>query len=322
MYKPVENNIWTGRSDTIEGRLGFRWHQIIEVVDLNIEQLPSLEENKKGIAILGFACDEGVRRNKGRTGAKDGPLVWRKISSSLANHFDDQTRIFDVGDIICNDANLEAAQTELRELVDEINSKGYFVFVIGGGHEVAFPHYVGIRKSLPTNKVLGIINIDAHFDLRLPSPEASSGTPFYQIAKYCNETEHTFSYFIAGIQRSGNTKALFKRADELGVTYMLSSEINYPASPSDYHQLETFIKEVDFIYLTICMDVFDISFAPGVSAPSAMGIQPEVASEIISRIKKSGKLVTANIAELNPSLDQDDKTARLASKLAFEILTD
>ncbi len=320
MYKPVEKNIWTGRTDTNEGSLGYRWHQIIEVVDLNTEQLPPLEENEKGIAILGFACDEGVRRNKGRTGAKDGPQAWRKTSSNLANHFDDQTRIFDVGDVICDNTDLEGAQTELQEMVYKINSKGYFVFVIGGGHEMAFPHYAGIRKSLPSNKALGIINIDAHFDLRLPDPKASSGTPFYQIATLCQETGSDFRYFVAGIQQSGNTKALFNRADEMGVEYLLSSELNEWNLSSVFKKLEAVIEDLDFVFLTICLDVFDISNAPGVSAPSAMGIRPEIASKIISSIKKSGKLITANIAELNPSLDQDNKTARLASKLAFEIL--
>jgi formiminoglutamase len=61
---------------------------------------------------------------------------------------------------------------------------------------------------------------------------------------------------------------------------------------------------------------------PGVSAPSASGIQAVVASEIILKCKKSGKLITADIAELNPSLDHDNKTARLAAQLSFEILTD
>jgi len=322
MYKPLDSNIWNGRKDTDEGRLGYRWHQIIETVDLNVAEIPALDINEKGIVLIGFACDEGIRRNKGRVGAKDGPLAWRKVSSNLANHFEDQTRIFDAGDVVCDDGNLESAQNELEEMIRKIYGSGYFVFVIGGGHEVAFPHFTGIRSILPTNKVLGIINIDAHFDLRLPESQSSSGTPFYQISQYCHNNEHEFRYLIAGIQKSGNTKALFQRADGLRVNYILSNELN-SLDISDYNkQLDDFIRGVDFIYLTICLDVFDISHAPGVSAPSASGIQAVVASEIISKCKKSGKLITADIAELNPSLDYDNKTARLAAQLAFEILTD
>jgi hypothetical protein len=58
-----------------------------------------------------------------------------------------------------------------------------------------------------------------------------------------------------------------------------------------------------------------------VSAPTANGILPGMAIELINKIAQSGKLVAADIAALNPSLDRDEKTSRLASKLAMEILT-
>ena len=80
--------------------------------------------------------------------------------------------------------------------------------------------------------------------------------------------------------------------------------------------------DVDMIYLTICLDVFDVSYAPGVSSSSAIGLRPDIALIFIKEIAKSGKIISANIAELNPSLDQNDKTAKLAAKLTYEILTD
>ena len=79
---------------------------------------------------------------------------------------------------------------------------------------------------------------------------------------------------------------------------------------------------MDYIYLTICLDVFDISFAPGVSAPSAIGLHPNITLNLIKEIVGSGKLISADIAELNPLVDQDNKTSKLASKLAYEIITD
>ena len=186
---------------------------------------------------------------------------------------------------------------------------------------MAFPHFMGIRNSIQKDKTIGIINIDAHFDLRLPEDSASSGTPFYQIATYCQANQIPFHYLVAGIQPSANTKALFKRAEDFGVTHIPISDITTNSLERKLSTIVQFIDCVDHVYLTICLDVFDISVAPGVSAPSAIGLQPQIALEIISKIVASGKLITADIAELNPSLDQDDKTAKLASKLVFEILT-
>jgi len=322
MYVAPNKKGWLGRIDENEGDLGLRWHQKIVFVDLNNETLPELKKNEKGIAFIGFKCDEGIRRNKGRIGAKDGPEWIRKACSNLANHFEDHTSIIDVGDITCEDNDLETVQEEFQKLVSKINSHGYFVFGFGGGHEIAFPHYLGLLNSNSKNKTIGIVNIDAHFDLRLPEDKATSGTPFYQIALYSQEKGIPFNYFVVGIQKSSNTQALFKRANEFGVHYIYSHDLKEQNLHLQKEKLKQFIRQVDTVFLTICLDVFDISVAPGVSAPSVIGLQPSLALELINEIVDSRKLISANIAELNPSVDQDDKTSKLASKLIFEIITD
>ncbi len=63
---------WTGRIDGTDPDL-LRWRRVITVTDLLQTPLPVLQPGQKGIALLGFACDEGVRRNKGRAGAAKDP---------------------------------------------------------------------------------------------------------------------------------------------------------------------------------------------------------------------------------------------------------
>lgn len=322
MYNPTSNNTWQGRVDQNEGDLGLRWHQRIKQINLNSEKLPELIGDEKGIVIIGFSCDEGVRRNKGRTGANEGPESLRLACCNHADHFRQSTIIFDCGDVVCPDHDLEGAQNELKKLISIIRSKDYSPFVFGGGHEVAFPHFMGLFDSTPKEKQIGIINIDAHFDLRIPESGSSSGTPFYEISKLCQDNLRPFNYFCIGIQKSANTQALFERADTLGVEYILAKEIKESSIHDHINQVKNFIEKVDCIYLSICLDVFDISFAPGVSAPSVIGLYPNITLDLIKEIVGSGKLISADIAELNPSLDQDTKTSKLASKLAYEIITD
>ena len=62
---------------------------------------------------------------------------------------------------------------------------GHFPLVLGGGHEVAFGSWSGLNRHLGGNGKVGIINLDAHFDLRMKQELASSGTPFFQIAEQC-----------------------------------------------------------------------------------------------------------------------------------------
>ena len=61
-----------------------------------------------GVALIGFAVDEGVRRNAGRVGAAHGPDVARKALANLA--WCGQRPVYDSGDIACQGTDLEGAQ--------------------------------------------------------------------------------------------------------------------------------------------------------------------------------------------------------------------
>ena len=63
MFKPADMKLWQGRIDSEESTPSPRWHQVINAAE---EINP-----QESIALLGFCCDEGVARNKGRRGAKD-----------------------------------------------------------------------------------------------------------------------------------------------------------------------------------------------------------------------------------------------------------
>ena len=182
--------IWQGRFDGEEPL----YHRVFQRV--------CLENNYDTISINdfvlhGFAVDEGVKRNNGRVGAIDAPDVIRKNCSNFPVVNPD-FNLKDFGNITCDDGNLEKAQNDLAEKVQVVFQKGGKSIVFGGGHEIMFAHYSGIKKAFPDKKI-GIINIDAHFDNREIDPEAgpSSGTGFWQIAQ-----EGTIHSLHIGIQRN------------------------------------------------------------------------------------------------------------------------
>ncbi len=74
------------------------------------------------------------------------------------------------------------------------------------------------------------------------------------------------------MSRASNTPALFERADKLGVWYVEDKAFS-PLSLKDHlTQLQHFIDDCDYLYLTIDLDVFPAASAPGVSAPAARGV--------------------------------------------------
>ena len=320
-YKPTDDEVWKGRVDSESNFDAFRWHQWVKTIDLRNDLIPY--DGKLGFAFIGFCCDVGVERNKGREGTANGPLSIRKELVNLPCWFTKDVKLFDAGNILCEDCTLEEAQEELSKAVEKILSLNLFPIVLGGGHEVAFGHYNGILNYLlktDEKPSLGIVNFDAHFDLRPYPNGGTSGTMFRQIADICKYRELDYSYLCIGIQKRGNTVDLFKTADSLGVKYILAKDVANNSHWNVLDEIDDFISSKDHIYMTICTDVFSSAFAPGVSAPQPLGLDPERVLKFIKYILKSNKAISFDIAEVSPRFDQDNTTANLASTLIFSVV--
>lgn len=312
-YQPAHQIYWTGRKSNPDIGKQY-WYQEIELSDINTLH----NDTSIDIGLIGYVCDEGVRRNLGRTGAQQGPRVLRERLAKLPIHFDTK-RVADFGDVICIDEDMEGCQKAFSEVIRQLITKGIFPIAIGGGHDMAYAHFMGIRNAIKhtEKKKIGIINFDAHFDLRPVETKSNSGTPFNQIISELKKQEETVDYFAIGIQRQSNTKELFDIAKSNQVDFA----INYDCESSSAElqnlkeRLIPFIEKNDYLYITIDMDGFSSAYAPGVSAPSPLGFTPYFVFKMLQFLFDSNKVISCDIAELNPTLDRDYVTANLAAKL-------
>lgn len=309
MYKLAEQKLWTGRIDDESDANSYRLHQII--------QFDQNDKNPEAhtFHIIGFECDEGVRRNKGRTGASAGPDAIRKQLAPLPYHFPSDFCLKDSGSIVCEDREMEKAQAELGHHVCNILRSDSIPLILGGGHETLYGHYLGVRKYIGEDKSLGVINIDAHFDLR-KDQTPSSGTMFRQILESDNQAD----YLCLGIQEFGNTKALFNKADELSCQYILADDLVTNNFQETDKVINDFAKKHDYILLTLCTDSIISYAAPGVSAPSPFGLEPKTVKTLIQSITAQKNLLSFDISEVNPSLDEGNKTVKLAAYMVAEVM--
>lgn len=281
---------------------------------------PFTREVTGGSTIVGFSSDEGVRRNHGRVGAAGGPNAIRGMLARLPVHR--MIPIFDAGDIECLDGDLEAAQEKLASYLAMLLGHGALPVVLGGGHEVAYASFLGLAKHLGdrlTSTDILVINLDAHFDLRV-AEQPNSGTPFRQIAELCTSQGVNFRYLCVGVSELANTSALFARADALGVEYWVDEDVSKISLKTLREELRARISRVHKVYLSIDLDVLPGAVAPGVSAPAARGIALEIVEELVDEVLSSGRLALADIAEMNPAFDFDDQTARVAARLAYRLM--
>ncbi len=316
-YKPADMDQWTGRTDDLKDRDSFRWHQIIRPLMLDEEFSPPAS-GKIHFCFLGFCCDRGISNNHGRTGSAAGPLSIRKQMCNLPVNFPEEIKLWDAGDIYYCGRNLEKAQKRLTQEVERIMGAGFFPIVLGGGHELAYGHYTGLLNSM--KEPPGIVNMDAHFDLRPYSSEASSGTMFRQIYDDLLTRKEQFSYLCLGIQSCANTKALFRTAEETGTEYLMAMDIKNSPITSLSKKLTAFIDRNSSIYMTLCADVISSAFAPGVSAPQPFGLDPETVVTIVKQVAATGKLKAFDIAEVSPRFDSDNITSRLAAVIIFALI--
>ena len=312
-YRITKPSIWTGRKSDQQLYL----HEKVDFIDLDKE---NLKPSKNNIAIMGYACEEGVKRNQGRIGSFDGPDAIRKQLAKMPNHLNSEVLLTDVGNVQCLNGDIEGAQLQLDHYVTSILSSDALPILLGGGHDMAYPHYSGIKRYLNKNQSIGIINFDAHFDLRNNDKGNNSGTPFYQIAKDCQKDSSTFNYLCLGIREDANDKVLFEIARELGVHYIANQDFSRSSAKHVVNKLLDFVSEVDHIYTTIDLDGFSSAFAPGVSAASPIGFAPPMVLETLQMIIDSKKLISLDIAEMNPKYDRDDQTAKLAASLVHFVM--
>ncbi|MBH0085663.1 formimidoylglutamase [Psychrobacter sp. SCQQ22] len=322
IHTPADMTQWIGRAEPFETARARYWYQLAQPYEA------------QHIGLIGFACDQGVRRNQGRIGARAAPPLIRRafatlpVIADLQQRFDGQlsTLLGDAGDIHCDDndgfaeSTLEQAQIKYADAVSNVIKQGGLSIGLGGGHAIAYGSFLGLWQTLESQKnadvapTIGIINFDAHLDIR-QSDVATSGTPFRQIAEHLDAHDQPFHYCCIGVSRFSNTAALFDRAEQLGVQVISDEDCHYQPWDTLTDRVKNFVDQVDIIYLTIDMDCLPSSVVPGVSAPAAFGIELGFVERMVRTIMTSGKVKIADIAEINPTFDIDSRSCKVAARL-------
>lgn len=290
---------WHGRVDAEDGPAGTRWHQALKPL-----------EAKPSLVFLGFPCDLGVAANQGRAGAAEGPAALRLAMSNLPAW--DGLEIADAGDVPVD--SVASAQNDYSRRAAAVMQYGGLVCGLGGGHEISFASASALMLACPAGR-LGILNLDAHFDLR--KGESTSGTGFTEALAAAASRRSSLSYLAAGISRTSNTQALFDAAISSRVGWIEDHALSAWNWRDSLASIHTWLASVDHLYLSIDLDVLPASIAPGVSAPAARGVSLEVIEELTSVACQSGKLRIMDVAELNPAYDIDGRTARTAARLIW-----
>lgn len=245
--------------------------------------------------------------------------------------------VVDVGNVK-KQADIAATHDALALTVRECLEAGAeLVFVIGGGHDFSYGSYAGHAAARGPG-LIPAVNLDAHFDLRpVVDGVITSGTPFFRIIENLPEAIAGGAALIAlGLQRERNPSSLYDYAMSHGVSAIeylpLLQRWRQVASGREVTPLEHLLDHLDFcshlgwnrahgsLHLSLDLDVFASSLAPGTSAATPFGVSLEDLGPVLSFIGRTRMCRVFDIAELCPPRDQGEQTAKLAASLVFKTI--
>jgi formiminoglutamase len=261
------------------------------------------------VVLLGCPQDEGVRRNGGRIGAKLAPTEIRRAFYKLPLY--EKVSLFDAGDTLIQ-KTLEKTHDTHTEIVDEILRDGKILVVLGGGNDISYPDCKGLQKNF---KDILAFNIDAHFDVRADEP-ANSGTPYRQLLE--EKILSPKNFFEIASQRHSNSIVYEKYLRKKGVQIKRLDALREKGVEKTL--LKLLEEKADALFWGMDMDAVRSADAPGVSAPSPVGLTAEEAIQIATLAGEDKRSRLFEITEVNPLFDIDAHTAKLAALLMWHFL--
>jgi arginase len=215
---------------------------------------------------------------------------------------------------------------ELATSVADIARAGNIPLVLGGDHSMTMGTLAGLARA---GKRPGVIYIDAHPDINTPDTSPSgnvhgmplavafglAGDPFPAGLRGTANGAHGVVMAIRDVdpgERDNITKA--------GVTALTMADIDRLGMGPAMEKAIAVAGKGDGIHLSFDMDALDPNEAPGVGTPVRGGLTYREAQLAMEMIAASGKLRSIEIAEVNPVLDQGNRTAALAVELVASAL--
>lgn len=291
---------------------------------------PDLERNTlhHEIFVLFGSCDDaGVTLNRGRAGAAGGPDAIRKHLYRMTPPFDlpweTLIGLVDAGNVTPG-ASLEETHSRSRQMAEAIAGLGYSIISLGGGHDFAAPHFLGMaagrQQSLQRKETFGLLNVDPHLDVReAEDGQWHSGTPFRRILESGEiKGDHLVEF---GARRNRNARDHLAYCRSRGTTVDLlevAREVTGGLLGHFRRRLSDLSERSTCVALTIDMDSCDE--AEGTSAPPVLGVR---ASELVAMASMAGsepKVRLLDICEVAPALEAHDRAARIAAEIIYAFL--
>jgi len=281
---------------------------------------PDWEAIDADVAILGAPYDFGTQF---RAGARFGPRAIREASTLFSfghagayDHEDDVTyldgvRMVDIGDADIVHTDTMKSHANIETGVRAILKAGALPVVLGGDHSINIPCINAFSDFGPIH----LVQIDAHLDFvdERHGVRYGHGNPMRRAAEkpYVTGLTQIGIRNVSSTAKQGYDDARAMGSDILSVRHLRAMGVE--------GVLARIPKGVNY-YVTIDIDGFDPSIAPGTGTPSHGGFLYYEVLELLAGLVKQGNVVGVDLVEVAPDYDHTGTTAILAAQILLNLI--
>jgi formimidoylglutamase len=282
-----------------------------------------LEPGAAGAALVGIPFDTTTL---GRGGSREGPAAVRAaLASRLAYDpgfgvdLAGAPRVADWGDVDVVETAVEETWRRVTQTVESLARDGLPLLAVGGDHSLTFPILRGLAAG---GARLGVINVDAHFDVRISQrDQATAGVPFRYALERLDGAVAGRNVVELGIGGWRNSRLYGDYLREQGARVITARELHRG-------DLDSLVEEAlavagdgtDAIWLSIDVDGVDGSQAAGTGTPATAGITSFQLLELVWAFGRDGKARGLDVMEVAPAWDHGTATAALAATCLLTFL--
>ena len=210
---------------------------------------------------------------------------------------------------------IETVREAVGAVADAVHASGATPVFLGGDNSLTVPNVRALLAAVPEEESVGVVNLDAHLDVREVREGPTSGTPYRELLESGLD-----AYAVVGPRDFETTDAYVGFLHERGGTVVPAAAVGDDPEVAAARAREA-TADVDHLYVSVDCDVLDAAAAPGVSAPTPGGVTTRELFRLVGSLVDDDRLRGIEIVECAPPLDRDGLTVDAAARTVAHALS-
>lgn len=224
------------------------------------------------------------------------------------------TRVADRGDLPLAGLTIEQATGPIREAVAASSESHALTLLVGGNNAVTRPGVLALGTSL---EEVGLITLDAHFDMRDTSEGLSNGNP---VRALLEDGLPGANIAQVGLASFANSAAMHRDAEEAGNLIVTMGDVRRDGIDHAIERALDHVAHCDALVIDCDIDVIDRSQFPGAPGARPGGMAAADFFAAVRRLASDRRVHVIDLTEWDPSLDSTDLSALTAARWVAECL--